>query len=333
MSTPAAKTEIQDWAEQVEAALRRGRTDLAAAPLRALAARLPQHPLVRILLRWAALLDVGWPAQRDTTEGAAAAPARSTPIAPDAIDLVLFHVDLPASSGMGDYLAVARLSFEAAAHRAPQARRLLLTDERTAVPDGLGAHEVLRRPLDPALLMYERMRAQELYLAERPAGRATVFMDVDVVPNRDPAGIFAEDFDVGLTWRNDVPDAPINGGLILVGPGEAGLAFFRETRRCYDALAANARLRSLVDRDLRAWWGDQFAFAAMAGYRSFAATPPQAMRVAGAKLRLFPCADFNFTPEPGPSYAADFLASRWFLHFKGNRKPMQAQYLAHMRGT
>ncbi len=330
MTHPAAKADMTLRAEQVEAALRRGRADLAAGPLQELTARLPQHPLVRILRRWAALLEFDWPADR-VPDRAGAAPARRAAPAPDAIDLVVFHIDLPASSGATDYLAVAALSFEAAERRAPRARRILLTDERTTVPENLHAHAVVRVPIDAGRLMYERMRAQELYLAERPVGRATVFMDVDVVPNRDPAGIFAEEFDVGLTWRGDVPDAPINGGLIFVGPGAAGRDFFRETRRCYDALAADARLAPLADRDLRAWWGDQFALAAMLGYRRLGEDPPRAIRVGGVRLRLFPCADYNFTPEPGQTYAADFLAGRWFLHFKGNRKPMQAQYLAHLR--
>jgi glycosyltransferase involved in cell wall biosynthesis len=69
--------------------------------------------------------------------------------------------------------------------------------------------------------MFERMRLQELYLRDRAADRASVLMDSDVVVNSDPADIFSTDFDVGLTWRTEFPDAPFNGGMIFVAEGDA----------------------------------------------------------------------------------------------------------------
>jgi hypothetical protein len=158
-------------------------------------------------------------------------------------------------------------------------------------------------------------------------------MDVDVIPNRDPASIFAEDFDVGFTWRPEHPDAPINGGLIFVGPGDGGLAFLRAARRCYDTLAADAGLASLFDRDLRAWWGDQFAFVVMVGYRQFAAGEPQPMTVDGTRVRFFPCAEYNFTPNQNGSDGPEVLASRYFVHFKGNRKSLLARYLDQIKDS
>ena len=330
MNGPVNQARLQQLAETAQGALRRLRPDQAREPLQQLAALLPKNPSVLMLLRWAAVLQIDWPVARESIEL-----SRRAPPAADAVDLVLFHVDLPAAPsglhGRIDYMAVAALSFEAAKHRAPRARRVLLTDEHTQVPDELGVQEVIRTPINRDWLMYQRMHAQERYLAARPPGRATVFMDVDVVPNRDPSDIFAEDFHVGLTWRAEFPDAPINGGLIFVAPGAEGHAFFQETIRCYDSLAADRRLTSLFDRDLRAWWGDQYALALMVEYRRFASREHDAFGIGGARVRLFPCADYNFTPEAGSSYTADFLASRYFLHFKGNRKAMQAQYLSHMR--
>jgi len=332
MAVPIEQTQIQRLANDAQAALRQGRAEQARAPLTQLAALMPQHPMVLALRRWAALIEFDWPAARATMPL-----ARREPPPADAIDLVVFHADLPvAPSGVHgriDYLAVAALSFEAAARRAPQARRVLLTDERTQVPQTIGAHEVVRQPIGLDRLMYERMRVQEDYLAARPAERATVFMDVDIVTNRDPAGIFAEDFDVGLTWRIEHPDAPVNGGLIFVGPGERGLAFFGAARRCYDALAADARLATLFERDLRAWWGDQLALGLMVGYRHFAAALPPSMSVDGTRLRFLPCAEYNFTPDPNGRDKPGLLASRFFLHFKGNRKPLQARYLEQLRAA
>ena len=325
------KAQFQRWANDARDALARGRADLAQPALRELSARLPQHPAVLTMRRWAALIEFDWPVARGE-----ATPAPRKPPAPEEIELVLFHADLPASAPSGvhgriDYMEAAALSFAAAAKRAPRAQRVLLTDERTNVPDGIGAHNVIRMPLDGNRLMYERMRLQERHLAARPATRATVFMDADVATNRDPAEIFAMDFDVGLTWRTEFPEAPINGGLIFVGPGPRGHAFFRETLRCYDTLAAAPRIAPLFERDLRAWWGDQYALALMVGYRQLAERIAGGITVGDARLQFFPCEEYNFTPEPNARYEDGFLDSRFFLHFKGNRKSMQTEYLERLR--
>jgi len=328
----ARQSQFQRWADDAREALARGRADLAQPMLRELAARLPQHPTVLTMRRWAALIEFDWPAARDTI-ATAQRPAPS----PGEIEIVLFHADLPkAPSGVHgrlDYLEVAAASFAAAAHNAPRARRILLTDEHTPVPDDIGAHDVVRHTIDCSRLMYERMRIQERHLASRVAGRATVFMDVDVMTNRDPAEIFAQDFDIGLTWRVEFPEAPINGGLIFAAPGDGALTFFREARRCYDALADDGRIAGLFERDLRAWWGDQFALAQMLGYRQLAERGPNGMLVGGSRVHLFPCEDYNFTPEANVSYGDAFLRSRHFLHFKGNRKTMQAAYLERISAS
>jgi hypothetical protein len=211
-------------------------------------------------------------------------------------------------------MAVLAQSFESARIRAPRARRLLITDEHTVVPESAGAERVLRFPLDRTHVMYERMRLQELYLEAREPGRASVLMDSDVVVNRDPAPIFAEAFDVGLTWRPEFPDAPFNGGMIFVSEGDAGLAFVRKARACYDALAAEPAIGG--GADLRAWWGDQFALAVFVGYRDFAERQGDALSVDGVRMRFFPCTEYNFTIEPSTRYSAEELRRKFFIHFK-----------------
>ncbi|MET1025960.1 MAG: hypothetical protein ABWY00_02235, partial [Dongiaceae bacterium] len=110
------------------------------------------------------------------------------------IDLVAFHVDLPmAPSGIHeaiDYQAVLRLAFAAAALKAPQARRLILTNETTQFGADIGADEIIRLPMDSSRIMYERLRLQIAYLQGRSAERASVLMDTDVVTNRDPCEVF-----------------------------------------------------------------------------------------------------------------------------------------------
>ena len=51
----------------------------------------------------------------------------------------------------------------------------------------------------------------------------------------------------------------------------------------------------------------------------------------GLRVRLFPCSDYNFTIEAERNYAREELRRKRFIHFKGNRKAMQSQYLARMR--
>jgi hypothetical protein len=312
------------------AALFRGRADLARAAVDELARAFPQRPEVQHLMRQAAIIAFEWPAARQSV----APVARAAP-AQDTIDLVAFHVQMPlAPSGIHapiDYMAVLSLSFESARLRAPRARRILLTDEKTPVPDSLPVDRVMRFPLDPERLMFERMRVQELYLRGRAAGRASIMMDSDVVVNADPAGVFAESFDIGLTWRPEFPDAPFNGGMIFVPEGNGGHAFIVKALECYEAFAADASVANLYPKSLKAWWGDQFALALMAGYRAYAERTSDVLAIDGLRARLFPCSEYNFTIEAGTQYPREELRRKRFIHFKGNRKAMQSQYLERMR--
>jgi hypothetical protein len=263
------------------------------------------------------------------------APAHREPPASAAVDLVAFHADLPqAPSGVHartNYMGVLAQAFLAAARSAPAARRILLTDERTDVPAATGAHEVIRLPLDAARLMYERMRAQVTYLERRPAGRCSVLMDVDVVVNRDPVEAFAEDFDIGLTYRPESKDAPFNGGVILAAPGDGALAFLRKARACYDAMADSAALSRFFPGGLRAWWGDQFALYAAVGQRAFSQRSAEGVLVDGVRVGFFPCAGYNYTPGSPAEFGDAALRAKPFLHFKGNRKAWLAAYLEARR--
>jgi hypothetical protein len=254
---------------------------------------------------------------------------------PGMIDLVAFHVDLPrAPSGIHkpiDYMKVLQLAFQAAAIKAPSARRIILTDEATVIPADAGAQEIRRFPLDPGSLMYERMRLQRLYLQGRPVGRASVFMDTDVVVNRDPAEVFQRQFDVALTWRTGFPDAPFNGGLIFAGPGEGAYGFISDALACYDQIAASPALAGLFSRSLKGWWGDQFALAALVGYRQFAQRQSDGATINDALVAYLPCATFNFTLDAGNSYSPADLRQKYCVHFKGNRKHLLARYVDLIR--
>jgi len=325
-----ARAQAERLAHEISAHLARGRADLARDAIGALARMAPDSPWIAHFARQAAIVDFRWPMAR---AGFVPAPRPAPPA--EAVDLVAFHVELPrAPSGIHgaiDYASVLALSFESARLRAPRARRILLTDEATRVPQSMAVDEVRRFPIDREALMYERMRVQSLYVEGREPGRVSVLMDSDVVVNREPAPVFGEAFDVGLTWRPGFPDAPFNGGMIFVSEGGGAAEFFRKARACYDALAADVAVASLFPRDLRAWWGDQFALAAVVGIREYCERTTDGIAVDGLRVRLFACETHNFTLEPSTDYRLEDLRRKHFVHFKGNRKGLQAQYLDAMR--
>ena len=313
-------------------ALALARVDESRKHIKSLQTLMPGHAVLAHLERQLVAIGFEWPLARSGyVPGCQPAPD------PCEVELVAFHANMPATpSGIHvqiDYLDVLALSFESAALRAPRARRILLTDEHTPVPPALKIDEVIRFPIDLERLMYERMRVQSLYLEQRRADRVSVLLDSDVVINREPSTIFAETFDVGLTWRPEFADAPFNGGVIFIGKGNGGAAFFHRTLTCYNALAASTAVSAFFPRDLRAWWGDQFAIAATVGYHAYATRQTDGIEVDGLRARLFPCSEYNFTIEPNSNYPGDVLGRKYFVHFKGNRKALQAQYLEYMRGN
>lgn len=327
MSNAGAANDLNQMAANAIRHLSTGQPELARPLIDALLRAAPMDRTVRSLAAQLAVISFPVTARRVPTMI-----EQTATIAQENIDLVVFHVDLPvAPSGIHeviDYQAVLRLAFTAAALKAPTAQRIILTDETTRFAADIGAHQIVRRPMDLNRIMYERLRLQISYLQERPAGRASVLMDTDVVTNRDPCDVFRRRFDIGLTWRQGFPDAPFNGGMILVGPGPQGVNFLIEARDCYDRLAATAAVTAHFSRDLKAWWGDQFALAAVTGYREFGQRKTDGLIVNNTTVAFLPCDDFNVTLEPNVNYSPDVLRQKYFVHFKGNRKGMLAKYVA-----
>lgn len=327
MSNADTANDLNQMAANAFRHLSRGQPEQARPLIDALLRAAPMDRTVRSLAAQLAVISFPVAAQRVPTMI-----EQTATIAQENIDLVVFHVDLPvAPSGIHeaiDYQAVLRLAFTAAALKAPKAQRIILTDETTQFAADIGAHQIIRRPMDLNRIMYERLRLQIAYLQERPAGRASVLMDTDVVTNRDPCDVFRRHFDIGLTWRQGFPDAPFNGGMIFVGPGTRGTDFLIEARGCYDRLAATAAVTAHFSRDIKAWWGDQFALAAVTGYREFGQRKTDGLIVNDTTVAFLPCDDFNVTLEPNVNYSPDVLRQKYFVHFKGNRKGMLAKYVA-----
>lgn len=327
ISTPNVE-QLDLWRQEAVRLLTLGEVEQARECIRSLQQFIPEHPVVVDLKRRAAVIDFNYPLERVAFE-----PSTRPLPEQSSIELVAFHAEsLCAPNGAAhDYLPALRYCFESAALRAPAAKRILLSDEHSKIPVDIGVHEVRRFPLNMHQLMYERMRVQLLYLEQRAAEKFSLLIDSDVLINKDPCAIFAQQFDIGLTWRREVTHAPFNGGAIFVSDGTNGTAFFKYALDCYQKIAAAPDITMLYPNDLRGWWGDQFALAATVGHRAYARKHSAGLSVGSVRVLFFPCNDYNFTaPEGG--HDPTQLAGKFLIHYKGNRKGMQANYLAAMRG-
>ena len=322
-------TRLDALTHEAIALLQRGRAGEAEPIVAQMCELLADRPEVaRQMRRIVALMSFEWQARRTPAHVPAIRPPH-----PSDVEIVAFHAAADAESELPsfEYVGLLEQLFESSRLRAPQARRILLTDAHTQLPAFEPDVEVRRVSLDRAHLMYERMRVQHEHLRGRPEGRATVFVDSDVVVNAEPSPIFAEAFDVGLTHR-PVVDAPFNGGVIFVAPGRGGEEFFGKALECYDALADAPAIAPLYTKSLRCWWGDQFALAALVGWRALAERGDAVtLSVDGLHVRIFPCDTHNYTIEPR-AYAPGELDAKYLIHFKGARKQMMELYLRSLRG-
>ena len=143
MTHGADPARIEALARHVTESIVALRPEEGAADLEELLEALPDHPQVHQLAACAVVIGFKWPLARGPY-----VPRPTAAPSPEELDLVFFHADRQdAASGFHkpiDYIAVLALSLESAALTAPRARRILLTDEATAVPATLPAHEVRR---------------------------------------------------------------------------------------------------------------------------------------------------------------------------------------------
>ncbi len=216
-----------------------------------------------------------------------------------------------------DYLEILALSARTAKQRMPQARTILLTDNDTRLPENFAIDIVVRLPLQRAWIMYERMRAQRALVASGCVRGPVLFLDTDIIVQRDFAPVFAQTFDVGLTWRVQ-PLMPLNGGMIL-GPDGAGanlLRFFDICLDAYDGMTALPSVRERYPFDIREFQGDQLALAAFPRWRVPIGRPAFAT-IDGVRAAFFPADDFNasFAPTLDPAV----LQSKFAVHFKGGK--------------
>jgi hypothetical protein len=170
-----------------------------------------------------------------------------------------------------------------------------LTDEKTDQVPGVDA--VIRRAWNGKHLMRFRME----HLADIHVPHLTC--DADVIFKKPVDDVWADEFDMALTYRDhpimltidhkgEVAGADISQGM----PINTGVMFCRSSQFFTDCLEYMQGLPS----DRLDWWGDQMAVCEVAKRYN---------------VKRLPCDEFNWTPSTKDQYEGARI-----VHYKGTRK-------------
>lgn len=244
------------------------------------------------------------------------------------IAFVAYHIDFPRATGreiqeMQPAVAspeprrfiTTMLASAARTHR--ELRQVVLTDQRTPfdLPPEI---EIFRCDLDTTQPMLSRSVAWLEFLDRGAAGAHVVFLDSDILVNANIEDVFARDFDVGLTYRNQ-GIWPINAGVI-----------FNHGRRLDRGRAFHSQCLAVFrERYLAAanWGGDQDALREMVSAADFARRDVYVHQQHGFDILMLPCAEYNFTAETDRPMTGPY-PDRRILHFRGRRKDQMLDYFA-----
>jgi lipopolysaccharide biosynthesis glycosyltransferase len=188
----------------------------------------------------------------------------------------------------------------------PGARIVQMSDYETKKVTGVD--EVVRKHWDRKFLMPYRL----LHLKDFAAEQA-IFLDADVVVQKDLGPLFQDEFDVALTYRDETdpslrnsPEAyelmPFNAGVVLARA--SGKAFWDEAYQ----LCLN------MPEDSRRWFGDQLAIKEVAARTTL-------------RVRQYPCALYHYSPGK----REEDLGGKYVVHYKGDtRKTWMQEQWSHL---
>lgn len=259
---------------------------------------------------------------------------------------IIDYVDIRTDQGQIDYGPVLQHTFAMARGFNPDCRIIYVTaadDNTSFVPDDV---VVVRLPLAPAWLMYERVVAVTAYLHSNAFTSNTVLLDSDAFPNWPLAGVFDGGFDVAVTFRDSKTKMmTLNEGVIFAAcrtnpgggkSGEGARRFFRRYLGTYESLCLVPEIIDLY-RDIRRWRGGQLSLNGAAGalgdFSDF-----DRRTINDAVVQYLACADFNFFIRDEESYSRHQLQRKYILHLKGPSKAsvaavaqFQQDWLAQVR--
>lgn len=212
------------------------------------------------------------PAEWDwSIEERAASFGRSHPdLMPGNLNVVIFHVKIPADAGevkapdirnldhdKVDYETLIRLNIDTALKTNPRSRAFLLTDH--SFLGDLEPHHRLnisRISVNAREPMFERVMTMAAYVRSQLFDQPTVFLDSDAFLLRPIHNLFANRFDVGLTHRNIFGQMPVNEGVIFANNQDKAAVkkAFDSYLASYLAIEKNSEMTRLYS-NIRRWRG------------------------------------------------------------------------------
>lgn len=176
----------------------------------------------------------------------------------------------------------------------PAARIVHLADETSTGIEGVD--EVSRLPYDGVHLMPFRLQ----HLARLEPCDA-VFLDTDVIVQKDLAAVFESEFDVLLTRRADIGLDPQGIDVAKAMPYNTGVMLSRPTGWpfWYNAW----QLCETYSDEIRRWWGDQYAIKEL-------------VEVAPLQIKELPCEAYNYSP----GFETEDVSARHVVHYKGDQR-------------
>lgn len=242
------------------------------------------------------------------------------------------YVDIKGDQGNVDYVPVLQHGFDIARSFNPDCRIIFVTNEGDATDFVSADVVVVRLPLKPHHLMYERVVAVNAYMQSQAFASDTVLLDGDAFVNRPLKPVFRLPFDVAVTYRNGENEMKINEGVIFVAhrSGLAVRGFFRRYLATYEILCADPVVLRLYG-DIRRWRGGQLSLSTIAHIPGVI-SEIDGRDIAGAWVRYLDSGSYNYFLRPGATISIATLQRKYILHLKGSDKKNVHAVAAFQRG-
>ncbi len=251
-----------------------------------------------------------------------------------ACNLFLFHVKVPkdkqeiryvdVSLNLGEYnyRHIVSKSIEHSLEKFPNLKVVFVTEENFSLPYKSNRLTVVRMPLNSSEPLYERVYAMTAYVRSQMFDCPTVFLDTDAFVGRDPLPLFQNEFDIGVTVRDQPPQLPINEGVIYVNRLSVAAArkFFDAYLATYERLLLNDFVISRYG-NIRRWRGGQLSLnGTVRGYDAKGAETNT--KDSSPRILVLPCKTFNFSFDEQRRYSKEELATKVVFHLKGPNKAL-----------
>ena len=252
---------------------------------------------------------------------------------PGNLNVVIFHVKIPADAGevkapdirnldhdKVDYETLIRLNIDTALKTNPRSRVFLLTDH--SFLGDLEPHNRLnisRMAVNAREPMFERVMTMAAYVRSQLFDQPTVFLDSDAFLLRPIHNLFANRFDVGLTHRNIIGQMPINEGVIFANNQDKAAVkkVFDSYLASYLAIETNSEMTRLYS-NIRRWRGGQLSVNSIGqGGQVYASGMPTGVT---PRIVNLPCSVYNLSQISEQEVTPALCRRTTVLHLKGPRK-------------